>query len=193
MILTVLKEIKYSRRDKMNVIFCRPELTMEDVGDAILFFNECHAILDKYIYNLRTIGSYELIRQIMLTSENGVYDKQILKLLGKYNDVQSRIWPVAMEAKPECRRPPEPVSDRQSFDVACRKENRNPLKNNIRAIAHIFARKIIAQTLSPLYSDDVLYFISHCRKDGEQLASKLADGLRLLTRERNFYRDVVNV
>lgn len=114
----------------MNVIFCRPELTMEDVGDAICFFNECHTILDKYIYNLRTIGSYELIRQIMLenadkddififfTSENGVYDKQILKLLGKYNDVQSRIWPVAMEAKPECRRPPEPVSDRQSFDVA---------------------------------------------------------------------------
>ena len=118
---------------------------------------------------------------------------EILKLLGKYNDVQSRIWPVAMEAKPECRRPPEPVSDRQSFDVACRKENRNPLKNNIRAIAQIFARKIIAQTLSPLYSDDVLYFISHCRKDGEQLASKLADGLRLLTRERNVYRDVVNV
>ena len=117
MILTVLKEVKYSRRDKMNVIFCRPELTMEDVGDAICFFNECHTILDKYIYNLRTIGSYELIRQIMLenadkddififfTSENGVYDKQILKLLGKYNDVQSRIWPVAMEAKPECRRP----------------------------------------------------------------------------------------
>lgn len=30
-ILTVLKEVKYSRRDKMNVIFCRPELTMEDV------------------------------------------------------------------------------------------------------------------------------------------------------------------
>lgn len=50
----------------MNVIFCRPELTMEDVGDAICFFNECHTILDKYIYNLRTIGSYELIRQIML-------------------------------------------------------------------------------------------------------------------------------
>lgn len=47
----------------MNVIFCRPELTMEDVGDAICFFNECHTILDKYIYNLRTIGSYELIRQ----------------------------------------------------------------------------------------------------------------------------------
>lgn len=189
----------------MNVIICRPELTMEDFKDAVVFFEECHEILSKYIFNLRNIGSYELIRQVMLehadkddiliffTSENGVYDKQVLKLLEKYNDVQSRIWPVAMNAAPECRRPPAPVSDRQSFDVACRKENRNPFKNNIKAIAQIFARKIIAQTLSPLYSDEVLYFISHCRKDGEQLAAKLADGLRLLTRERNVYRDVVNV
>lgn len=189
----------------MNVIICKPELTMVDVGDAMIFLNECCEILDKYIYNLRKVGSYELIRQVMFenadkddiliffTSENGVYDEQVLKLLRKYNDAQSRIWPVAMDATPECRRPPEPVSDKQSFDVACRKENRNPLKNNIKAIAQIFARKIIAQTLSPLYSDEVLYFISHCRKDGEQLAAKLADGLRLLTRERNVYRDVVNV
>lgn len=58
--ITVLKEVKYSRRDKMNVIFCRPELTMEDVGDAICFFNECHTILDKYIYNLRTMSLYLL-------------------------------------------------------------------------------------------------------------------------------------
>lgn len=38
-----------------------------------------------------------------------------------------------------------------------------------------------------------MYFISHCRRDGEQLAARLADELRLLTRERNVYRDVVNV
>ncbi len=63
----------------------------------------------------------------------------------------------------------------------------------MRAIAQIFARKIIAQTLSPLYCDEVLYFISHRRSDGEAIAAKLADGLKLLTRERNVYRDVVNV
>lgn len=189
----------------MNVIFCRPEMTMTDTGDAILFFNACCEILDHYIYNLRYISSSALIRQVMLedadkddiliffTAENGIYDDQILKLLGKYNDAKSRIWPVAMEAAPECRRPPKPVADKQSFDVSCRKENRNPLKNNLKAIAQVFARKIIAQTLSPLYSDEVLYFISHCRRDGEQLAARLADGLRLLTRERNVYRDVVNV
>lgn len=65
---------------------------------------------------------------IFFTTENGVYDKTVLKLLGRYNGARSRIWPVAMDAAPECRRPPEPVSDRQSFDVLCWKENRNPLK-----------------------------------------------------------------
>lgn len=149
----------------MNVIFCRPELTLTNIGDAKLFFNECSAILDQYIYNLRYIGSQALMRRVLLesagsddiliffTAENGIYDEQIIKLINKYNDAQSRIWPIAMEDAPECRRPPEPVSDRQSFDVSCRKENRNPLKNNIKAIAQIFARKIIAQTLSPLYRD----------------------------------------
>lgn len=189
----------------MNVIFCSPELTLTDSEDAVLFFNECRAILDQYIYNLRYIGSQTLIRQVMLesagsddiliffTAEDGVYDEQIIKLISKYNDARSRIWPIAMEDAPRCRRPPEPVSDRQSFDVSCRKENRNPLKNNIKAIAQIFARKIIAQTLSPLYRDEVLYFISHRRSDGEKLAAKLMDELILLTRERKVYRDVVNV
>lgn len=105
----------------------------------------------------------------------------------------SRVWAIAMEKNPACRRPPRPVSDRQSFDVSCRNENRHPSHNNRRAIAQIFARKIIAQTLSPLYRDEVLYFISHRRSDGEAIAAKLADGLKLLTRERNVYRDVVNV
>lgn len=114
-------------------------------------------------------------------------------MIRKYNDAQSRIWAIAVEGTPECRTPPEPVTDKQSFDVSSRKENRNPLKNNIKAIAQLFARKIIAQTLSPLYRDEVLYFISHRRKDGEHIAAKLADKLRLLTRERNVYRDVVNV
>ncbi len=114
-------------------------------------------------------------------------------MLKKYNDIQSRIWAIAMEKNPECRRPPEPVSNKQSFDVSCRNENRNPMKNNMKAIAQIFARKIIAQTLSPLYRDEVLYFISHRRIDGGHIAAKLADELRHLTRERNVYRDVVNV
>lgn len=189
----------------MKVIICEPKLTMKVTDNANIFLGFCRKILDTYVTNKLYISSSFHIDQLLADSvdvndifvffnaENGVYDSKFLRLIKKYNEAQSRIWAIAMEKKPECRRPPEPVSDKQSFDVSCRNENRNPMKNNMRAIAQIFARKIIAQTLSPLYRDEVLYFVSHRRNDGEHIAAKLADELRNLTRERNVYRDVVNV
>lgn len=189
----------------MKIIFSRPELTMQKIEEATDFYDECTSILNMYVSNVYYISTVIQVKQLLagkaekddilifFTSEKGVYSDQILSLLKKYNNVQSRIWAIAMDSSPECRRPPEPVTEKQSYDVSCRKENRNPLKNNMKAIAQMFARKIVAQTLSPLYQDEVLYFISHRRIDGEHVAGKLADGLRLLTRERNIYRDVVNV
>lgn len=189
----------------VKVIFCDPKLTMNNTKSADVFFNECRGILDDYVAERIYIESPAMLSQLLarqadcndilvfFTSENGQYKKTIFNVLQKYNDAQSRIWAIAMENTPECRRPPMPISNKQSFDVSCRNENRNPMKNNMKAISQIFARKIIAQTLSPLYQDEVLYFISHRRKDGEQIAAKLADALKRLTRERNVYRDVVNV
>ncbi len=189
----------------MKVVFCEPKLTMKKFDNANIFFESCREILDTYVTDKLYISSVFQVDQLLagnadsndifvfFNAEDGKYDQKFLKLIKKYNDIKSRIWAVAMEKNPECRRPPEPVSDKQSFDVSCRNENRNPMKNNMRAIAHIFSRKIVAQTLSPLYRDEVLYFISHRRIDGEHIAAKLADELRHLTRERNVYRDVVNV
>lgn len=189
----------------MRIIFCEPRLTMKKLDDAILFFKACRKILDTYIINTLYVSTIFQMDQLLADSasrddifvffnaENGKYEDKFLRLLKKYNNVQSRIWAIAMEKVPECRRPPEIIDHKQSFDVSCRNENRNPMKNNMRAIAQIFARKIIAQTLSPLYRDEVLYFISHRRVDGEHIAAKLADELSLLTRERNVYRDVVHV
>lgn len=170
-----------------------------------VIFCECKGVLDDYVANKQYISTSIQINQLLaeeadendifvfFTSEKGEYIDLIRKLISKYNDANSRIWAVAMENNPECRRPPVPISDKQSYDVSCRCENRSPLKSNMKAIAQIFARKIIAQTLSPLYQDAVLYFISHRSADGEHIAAKLADELRLLTRERNVYRDVVHV
>ena len=50
----------------MNVIFCRPELTLTAVEDAVLFFDECNTIFEKYIFSLRVIKSEAIIRQVML-------------------------------------------------------------------------------------------------------------------------------
>lgn len=189
----------------MRMIFCKPELTMNNLDSASIFYSECKEILDTYVANKLYISSVFQINQLLIeqpdkndiliffNADNGTYDERIIKLVNKYYDAQSRIWPIAMENNAECRRPPSPVSDKQSFDVYCRNENRNPMKNNMKAIAQVFARKIIAQTLSPLYRDEVLYFISHRRIDGENIAARLADELKRLTRERNVYRDVVNV
>ncbi|NFT07192.1 TIR domain-containing protein [Clostridium botulinum] len=189
----------------MRMIFCKPELTMRNLESAGIFYSECKEILDTYVANKLYISSVFQINQLLteepdkndilifFNSENGIYNEGISKLVNKYYDAQSRIWPIAMENNAECRRPPSPVSAKQSFDVYCRNENRNPMKNNMKAIAQIFARKIISQTLSPLYRDEVLYFISHRRIDGENIAARLADELKSLTRERNVYRDVVNV
>ena len=189
----------------MSVIFCEPKLTMTKAKAAEEFYKECEDVFSTYAVNVIYVSTIFQINYLLsqrgdkddifvfFTSEKGEYEDQILKLIRKYNEAQSRIWAIAMENTPECRKPPEPVTDKQSFDVSCRTENRSPLKNNIRAIAQLFARKVIAQTLSPLYRDEVLYFISHRRKDGEHIAAKLADELQLLTRERNVYRDVVNV
>lgn len=188
----------------MKVIFCRPELTMTDLTEANAFFEECRKILDNYIPGVCYAGISVLSQMIswepdkddifvFFTSEAGKYEDKMISILKHYNAAQSRIWAIAMKSNPECRKPPEPVSDKQSFDVSVRKENRGLWKNNIKAIAQIFSRKIIAQILSPLYRDEVLYFISHKRQDGELLAAKLADKLEQLTRDRNVYRDVVRV
>lgn len=189
----------------MKVIFCKPNISMRNTVCADQFFGFCKDVLDTYVAGVEYISTAFQVDQrlaaeagandifIFFNNENGDYEEKFLKLIEKYANSQSRVWAIAMEKNPACRRPPRPVSDRQSFDVSCRNENRHPSHNNMRAIAQIFARKIIAQTLSPLYCDEVLYFISHRRSDGEAIAAKLADGLKLLTRERNVYRDVVNV
>lgn len=189
----------------MNVIFCDPKLTMGNHKDAAEFFRSCREILDEYVTDMTYISSPFHINRLLsgeidindilvfFNAMDGQYSDMFLKLVRKYNDARCRVWAIAMERNPECRRPPDPVSDKQSFDVSCRNENRSPMKNNMRAIAQIFARKIVAQTLSPLYRDEVLYFISHRRTDGEHITARLADELKLLTRERNVYRDVVNV
>lgn len=189
----------------MKVFFCVPQLTMADSKNANIFISYCREIFDEYLTCVEYVSSEIKINQIRVTNidkdsilvffnaEDGNYTTEMIALITKFYDCQCRIWPIAMQSNSECRMPPQPVSHMQSFDVSCLSENRNPFKNNVRAIALIFARKIISQALSPLYRDEVLYFLSHRRIDGEYITTKLADQLRKLTRKRNVYRDVVNV
>lgn len=191
----------------MKVVFCSPECTMVQPNVARVFFDVCRSFWDdcmvevqrEYIKTPAQVARLRITEAgaddifIFFNAENGMYREDFMKLVGKYHEAHSRIWPIAMERDPRCRRPPPPVEQNQSFDVSCWNENRCPLKDNIPAIAQVFSRKVVAQTLSPLYRDEVLYFISHRRCDGEGIAQKLADELSLLTRQRRAFRDVVEV
>lgn len=180
---------------------------MTQTNAARIFFDVCRDLWDDCILEVSRhyIKSHEQMRKlriidaeaddifIFFNAENGEYNNEFSKLLKKYCDAQSRIWPIAMEKDPKCRRPPQLVEQYQSFDVSSLNENRCPLKDNIPAIAQVFARKIVAQTLTPLYRDEVLYFLSHRRSDGEHIAAKLSDELSLLARRQRAFRDVVEV
>lgn len=202
-ILKVQNIIQMKKVSRMNVIFCNPQLTNNKTEEAGIFFGECKKILDTYLCEKIYISNTMLLNRVLekkadkddilifFNSEDGNYDEKIQRLIRKYYEAQSRIWPIALHK--ECRMPPKPILEKQSFDIPSQIENRIVLQNCMKSTAHIFSRKIIAQTLSPLYHDEILYFISHRRKDGENIAARLADELRKLTRERNVYRDVVKV
>ena len=189
----------------MATVICAPELTMEHPELAEEFYRECKNILEEYVMDVRYISSRNQLNQaidmpvsssdllIFFTSENGIYDEVIIELIKNCKNTKSRIWPVAILDTPACRMPPDVIQNVQSFDVSSYNENRCLLNENMKAVAQVFTRKIIAQILPPLYQDEVLYFISHKRMDGEHIAACLADKLRQLIRERNVYRDVVNV
>lgn len=193
--------------DVMKVIFCSPECTMAQPKAARVFFDVCRGLWDDcmievqrvYIKSeaqmakLRIAGADADDIFIFFNAENGTYREEFIKLLKKYHEARCRIWPIAMERNPECRLPPRPTHQCQSFDVSAWNEVRSHLKDNIPAIAQVFARKVVAQALSPLYRDEVLYFISHRRSDGEGVAQKLSDELSRLTRRDHVFRDVTGV
>ncbi len=191
----------------MKVIFCSPECTMLQPNAGRVFFDVCCGLWDDcmievqrvYVKSEAQMAKLRIAEAnvndifIFFNAENGKYSEEFIKLLEKYYELQCRIWPIAMEKNPECRLPPQPAHQCQSFDVSSWNEVRCPLKDNIPAIAQVFARKVVAQTLSPLYRDEVLYFISHRRSDGEGVAQKLSDELSRLTRRNRAFRDVVEV
>lgn len=93
----------------MKIIFCNPKLTMKTIDKANVFFESCREILDTYIANKLYITSAFQVDQLLadnadiddifvfFNAEDGKYEDKFLRLLKKYNDVQSRIWAIAME------------------------------------------------------------------------------------------------
>lgn len=49
----------------MKVIFCAPQLSMEELESATDFFNECKKLLDTYVANVQYVLTSFQINQLM--------------------------------------------------------------------------------------------------------------------------------
>ena len=79
----------------MNIIFCKPELTMTELKAATAFFQECAELLNLYVANVQYISTGVQMNQLLaqeaskndilvcFTSEKGKYDDTLLKLIMK--------------------------------------------------------------------------------------------------------------
>lgn len=105
---------------------------------------------------------------------NTSYIEDFLKLVVKR---KIKIFPVAIDK--ENRIPPvKIINEIQSYDVYEQMRCRN-LEGNYLAIAEIFARKVISEVHPLIYDKDGIIFISHRRIDGEDIAARLSDKLKL--------------
>ena len=155
----------------MSILFLSPKLTMSNTEEAEIFFHTCRDILDDCIVEVQKefVQSWDKINSLQRME---AHSDDLFIFFNAENGVYKEEFLKLLEKY-------------------CRAQSQ--MSNNIRAIAHMFARKIVARELSPLYQDETLYFISHRRSDGEHIAEKLADQLSILTRQRRAYRDVVEV
>lgn len=171
----------------MTIIFVFFNLDLEEKYKS--FINRVKEILENYeeiiLINKNKLNDIELIKQklnddsiVVIFNEDIIdnisYIEDFLKLVVER---KIKIFPVAIDR--ENRIPPvKIINEIQSYDVYEQMRCRN-LEGNYLAIAEIFARKIISEIHPLIYDKEGIIFISHRRIDGEDIAARLSDKLKL--------------
>lgn len=137
--------------------------------------------------NKRRLDSSSLV----VVCNGSRYKDDIESFIEEAVQKEAEIWPIAINK--EDRLPEEPISRKQSYDVWEQLRRRNLDKSQISTIALSFARKIIARVLPTLYNENGEIFISHRRLDGEDIAAKIYDRLKMQAESMTPFRDVARI
>lgn len=137
--------------------------------------------------NKRRLDSSSLI----VVYNGSRYKDDIKSFIEEAVQKEAEIWPIAINK--EDRLPEGPISRKQSYDVWEQLRRRNLDKSQILTIALSFARKIIARVLPTLYNENGEIFISHRRLDGEDIAAKIYDRLKMQAESMTPFRDVARI
>lgn len=137
--------------------------------------------------NKRRLDSSSLV----VVCNGSRYKDDIESFIEEAVQKEAEIWPIAINK--EDRLPEGPISRKQSYDVWEQLRRRNLNKSQISTIALSFARKIIARVLPTLYNENGEIFISHRRLDGEDIAAKIYDRLKIQAESMTPFRDVARI
>jgi hypothetical protein len=117
------------------------------------------------------------------------YEAYITRFIAK--SLRSNATILSVAAIKEERRPLGLIENRQSFDVVEQLRQRGLAPSQVRTIATVFARQILA-TLKPTLSVEPMHlFLSHRRLDGEEIAASFYKGLVVAT--QTVFRDLCDV
>lgn len=128
---------------------------------------------------------------LLVVCNGSRYKDDIESFIEEAVQKEAEIWPIAINK--EDRLPEGPISRKQSYDVWEQLRRRNLDKSQISTIALSFARKIIARVLPTLYNENGEIFISHRRLDGEDIAAKIYDRLKMQAESMTPFRDVARI
>ncbi len=183
----------------MNIYIINPLFTMENHSKADCFVQVLKEQFEKYdiSYSIvnnaaRYLSKIEKDSVLIIFNGESLYtDESIRKMLRVAKNKKAAIYPIAMDK--ETRKPLDIIADKQSYDVWEQLRCRDLSDDYLPLIARCFARKLIAEIMPTMYSENGLIFISHRRLDGEEITARLCDSLSVQFKACRTFRDVTSV
>jgi hypothetical protein len=181
----------------VSIYFIHPEITVGSNEIARKFFNACYGELEEHI-DVVKIKSTSVLLSVSIEKSDSVvffnksntdYNIAILNFLDNANNVEARIYPIALSE--DLRIPPSIISKPQSYDVKDQLRRRSLSESNIATLGLSLARIIISRMQPTLMKEKLNMFISHRRKDGEELAAVIYE--ELVKRSEIAFRDLINI
>lgn len=183
----------------VNIYIINPLFTMENHSKADCFVQVLKEQFEKYDISYSIVNNAARYLSkiekdsvlIIFNDESFSADESIRKMLYVAKNKKAVIYPIAMDK--ETRKPLDIIADKQSYDVWEQLRCRDVSDDYLPLIARCFARKLIAEIMPTMYSENGLIFISHRRLDGEEITARLYDSLSVQFKACRTFRDVTAV
>src|SRR5258708_4459359 len=180
-----------------SIFLLAPALTLGNSLDAQTFFAACKEQLGAYV-PVSEIRSETALRAsspgncdavIVFNRADDRYDPLVLGFLT--DSLRDKAILVSVAITSDCRRPPHPIRNEQSFDVTEHLRRRSLSSTHLETIAAVFSRQLLAKLEPTLTNEPMHLFLRHRRLDGEVIAGRFHDDL--LVRAQTVFRDLISV